>query len=1706
MALFKISKGLSKNLMTNVPYAKEGFAYFTSDDGKFYIDIDGDGTNASPAIIGDNRIPLSALSTDWIKATKIEDTETYPILAFKVIDSAINLIELKYGSIGYKDGTLVIPNVETGSKDEVLIENNDEGSALIIDNKGAGTGIKIINTGEDSLVNNQGININNGILLNMNGSASFEGDVTVGNTHIFKGKTANILGANKTNTIISNQLTLQQGAVFGGTAQNAGLVTRGICGVSTPTDDGACEKDNLYINYDGDNSYKASRHVILQAGEAGEDYGNHLYQYAAARGDAVHDWALNNFYIKSDINKKLDNLLATNDAMVFKGTIGGDAAATIHELPVKHSAGETYRVYDIKGGNDGKYLGNGEVCEIGDLIICIKDGTTHSAGDWTIVQTNIDGAVINTDGSSTDGHIAIFSGNKGRIIKDSGKSLDDLAIANHTHTKLVNGAYAVYFDGASLSPTMASSVALLQGPSIQDVPIDLGDASHTWRNLYINNDIYFGNADSHTTLTKKLADKSNVGHKHTIADTDGLQTALDNKSNTGHTHTISNIIDLQDTLDNKAPKSHNHTISDITNLQKTLNSKSDTGHKHGIADINGLQAALDDKSDTGHTHQIAANVDTFNSKDGAVIKLKGTGGINAVSYKATHADRGPSMAANVSSITTESNANKSLDGEFGKTLKLNIPRITIDKQGHVNATTNDEVQITLPSAPTIGDGKLTIKVGNGTTKASGDKTFTANQAADTDITLPVYTIAETNTLLSGKANSSHTHNYAGSSSAGGSATSADKLNTNAGSEKAPVYFKDGKPVVTGQTLDRNISGNADTATIAGKVEHALSISVGGTPKGSYDGSAARTIDVNAADLKISSALVYIGRVATKPTSSQVTLIDGTTVTAVAGNVVICTGDNKEYLYDTDGDWVDLGSSTSYALKPHIHGNISSDGYLTNETGVVQTNSIVCSDADGKITKGPTFDTTNTTKRFLAENGNWEQSSHHTSGSWNGLTYIAKSVNNAGELKFTIPTGTGATSVALGNHNHDKVYKKIQTAVSSPAASNTDISFIDTVSQDTQGKITATKKTVRDASASQSGIVSTKTQTFAGEKTLNDKTHFSKGFDLKTSSGSAQFNASTVSVSNGTDYVDLYVSTVGGGNGDKTKPLVLNANANGSGNVGIGITQPTEKLEVNGNVKATQFKGNADTADKWKTPRTFTIGTAKKTVDGSSNVSWTLNELGVAAGNHNHDSLYVKKSGDTMTGLLKTNGSIENQGEAKFTHPDYCPDIEDTAENIGCAFKASRGHFNQMNVNEIYLPATTTTNYEGNKISFKTYSGGNNGAYANVSEVAQINTAGLKVGSSSIGINGYIEGTWLKTTNAGNKAGDFATIDGQGWIYKRTAAQVLSDIGAAASSHNHDTNYVKKTGDTMTGYLAINKAGHGFRVNNGSTGYIELSRDNGGAQLYGLWDCIKDIWLVQSDGTNVYFHGNADRAITDINGLQIDTNYLKLSGGTMTGAITGITNSTSWINMSHQGAFKMTTAASNGGAAAALSIKTNTGSWGIGGLSGNDNLYFVYGSDANYNARNNTANTSVNISATGGIYGAVWNDYAEFREGDTIESGKCVIEAGDDTLITSTERMMPGANITSDTFGFAIGETEQAKTPVAVSGRVLAYPYESREEFKKNIGRPVCSGPNGTVSIMTDEEYRDKGYCAIGTISAVPDYEEWGTGKVKVNGRVWIKVF
>lgn len=63
MALFKILKGSSKGLK-NLK-ATEGYAYFTPDDGKFYIDIDSTNT-PQEVIVGNNKETVNGTTVNRI--------------------------------------------------------------------------------------------------------------------------------------------------------------------------------------------------------------------------------------------------------------------------------------------------------------------------------------------------------------------------------------------------------------------------------------------------------------------------------------------------------------------------------------------------------------------------------------------------------------------------------------------------------------------------------------------------------------------------------------------------------------------------------------------------------------------------------------------------------------------------------------------------------------------------------------------------------------------------------------------------------------------------------------------------------------------------------------------------------------------------------------------------------------------------------------------------------------------------------------------------------------------------------------------------------------------------------------------------------------------------------------------------------------------------------------------------------------------------------------------------------------------------------------------------------------------------------------------------------------------------------------------------------------------------------------------------------
>lgn len=245
------------------------------------------------------------------------------------------------------------------------------------------------------------------------------------------------------------------------------------------------------------------------------------------------------------------------------------------------------------------------------------------------------------------------------------------------------------------------------------------------------------------------------------------------------------------------------------------------------------------------------------------------------------------------------------------------------------------------------------------------------------------------------------------------------------------------------------------------------------------------------------------------------------------------------------------------------------------------------------------------------------------------------------------------------------------------------------------------------------------------------------------------------------------------------------------------------------------------------------------------------------------------------------------------------------------------------------------------------------------------------------------------------------------------------------------------------------------------------------------------------------------ATTTSDGLMSSAMVSQLSNAVTSTASTGVGNVITDISLSNG---TLTVTKDN----ISITDTKNT----VGATTTASNLYFIGVNDITSTASRQsyiTGSTAAYVTSNGELYGyrvfnAVFNDYAEYREvEDDIEAGRVVRELGDGKMVMTEQRLEPACAIITDTFGNAMGKTEKCKTPIGIAGRVLAYPYENIEEFKNNIGKPVCSGPNGTVSIMTDEEYRNYGYKIIGIISEIPNYETWGSNKIQVNGRVWINI-
>ena len=180
----------------------------------------------------------------------------------------------------------------------------------------------------------------------------------------------------------------------------------------------------------------------------------------------------------SDVQQEIEalreavrNVLAANDAMVFKGVVNQDSDIAAAD----YQAGWTYKV-----GAAGTY--KGQKCEVGDLIVCVKDHADSAAdSDWTVVQTNIDGAVTGPE-SAVSENLASFDGTTGRIIRDSALRTADVSDAvakKHEHAnrtdvldKLSTQDGELLFDGKRIND---GQVEVASTTSIDSIPENLRD-------------------------------------------------------------------------------------------------------------------------------------------------------------------------------------------------------------------------------------------------------------------------------------------------------------------------------------------------------------------------------------------------------------------------------------------------------------------------------------------------------------------------------------------------------------------------------------------------------------------------------------------------------------------------------------------------------------------------------------------------------------------------------------------------------------------------------------------------------------------------------------------------------------------------------------------------------------------------------------------------------------------------------------------------------------------------------------------------------------------------------------------------------------------------------------------------------------------------------------------------------------------------------
>lgn len=337
-------------------------------------------------------------------------------------------------------------------------------------------------------------------------------------------------------------------------------------------------------------------------------------------------------------------------------------------------------------------------------------------------------------------------------------------------------------------------------------------------------------------ITGKPSTFAPSAHTHAVADTTGLQAALDGKAASVHTHPQAQVEGLADALAGKAAASHVHGQADVTGLADALAGKAAAGHKHSAADVTsgtlplsrggtgattaaGALAALGAAS-AGHTHAVASSaaagfmsVDDKQKLDGVAAGANAyvhpaytarPAGLYKVTVDATGHVSGATAAskADITALgvpaqdttyglatTSAAGLLRQLNGSTGQYLRgdgtwatppnTTYGVATASANGLMSAADKGKLDsIQVEGGEVVVDITVDSALSATSTNPVQNKVVKAalDGKAASSHTHTIAQITNLQSTLDGKAASGHTHNYAGSSSAGGAATSAAKVN------------------------------------------------------------------------------------------------------------------------------------------------------------------------------------------------------------------------------------------------------------------------------------------------------------------------------------------------------------------------------------------------------------------------------------------------------------------------------------------------------------------------------------------------------------------------------------------------------------------------------------------------------------------------------------------------------------------------------------------------------------------------------------------------------------------------------------------------------------------------------------------------------------------------------------------------------------------